>query len=627
MHLLLLLFALCLSPLALSLTLDQADSYHAAADVTYIIDSHNFQITDIIQQDRQLPWQTHNQPQINFGFSQATYWLKLPVYNQNPEIHDWALEIAYPLLDYVDVYVVDDQQQIIDESHQGDAVNTQPSTVKHPHIVVPLLIKKNQAVTIYIRVQSDGSTQVPITIWQWSHFSNHTVIEYLLQGLFYGMVLIMGVYNFMVWLSEKQPIYLNYLAYIVFFSLFQISLNGIGFFLLWPQQAWLNNFLPSVLLCLLLSSICYFIYEFFELKTQYPRIGNISKTLTTLFLFMTLVCAILPYYISILLASTMAIVCIIYVLFISSIMLKEKHVNARYFALAWLVFLSGAVLLTANKFALIPITLVSEYSLQFGAALEIMFLSLALADRMTNAQKEQVVAQENSLALALQVNTQSEQLFLVERENLRLEKQHRQELENLVTERTEKLQSALCELEEANSKLHTLSTRDALTALYNRYYFNEHFNAEYKRAQRDETNISLIMIDIDHFKKINDTYGHPAGDQCLIEMARCLENSVGRDQDIVCRLGGEEFVVILPSTNEKGALQVAQSIRQNVESLNVQWQKFNIQFTASLGITSERPKIGDEKHQDFMINQADISLYRAKKLGRNRVCVFEHEVI
>lgn len=627
MRLLLFACVLLFSSHGVSLTLNDANFYHPAMDTSYIIDTHNYQIDDIIKQDAHLTWQSNHQQQMNFGFSQAIYWLKLPLTNENPMVSDWAFEIAYPPLDYVDLYVVDENQQIIHSSHQGDSVNSTTTFIKHPHIVIPLLIEQNQAVTLYLRVQSEGSTQIPMTIWQWKDFSNQTVLEYLVQGLFYGMVLIMGLYNFMVWLSEKEAIYLNYLTYILFFSLFQLSLNGIGSFLIWPNQSWLNNFLPPVLLSLLLASICYFIYEFFEFKEQHPTIAKVSKTLILAFLSMSIICAITPYHFAILLASSLAILCIFYVIFISIIMLKEQHPNARYFALAWLVFLSGAVLLTANKFALIPITIISEYSLQFGAALEIMFLSLALADRMSNAKKAHALAQQDSLDLALQLSSQSEQLYTIERENLRLEKQHRIELETLVTERTEKLQTALHELEEANSKLHTLSTRDALTSLYNRYYFNEHFTTEFKRAQRENTPISLIMIDIDHFKKINDNYGHPAGDQCLIAMARCLELSVGREQDIVCRLGGEEFVVILPSTDEEGALQVAQNIRSNVENLTIAWQQHRLSFTVSLGVSTETPKVGDEKHQDFMINQADTSLYRSKKLGRNRVSVFEHAII
>jgi diguanylate cyclase (GGDEF)-like protein len=169
--------------------------------------------------------------------------------------------------------------------------------------------------------------------------------------------------------------------------------------------------------------------------------------------------------------------------------------------------------------------------------------------------------------------------------------------------------------------LESLSLLDALTHIPNRRRFDETLLSEWKRAIRDATPLSLIMIDIDYFKQYNDYYGHGAGDICLQRVAAALTKSLVRPSDLIARYGGEEFVVILPDTNQKAALQVAERLRESVVKLALPHARSEIDavVTISLGVATQTKRPEDLSPQTLN-DAADNALYLAKEKGRNCVC-------
>ena len=174
------------------------------------------------------------------------------------------------------------------------------------------------------------------------------------------------------------------------------------------------------------------------------------------------------------------------------------------------------------------------------------------------------------------------------------------------------------QLQAANLNLQALSRTDRLTQLNNRGYWEEMLNKEFARFKRYGGVSSLIMFDIDHFKKVNDTYGHQAGDKVIQTVAQTLRNNL-RNTDIGGRYGGEEFGVILPDTNVDGAKIFAERLRTTVESLPVQHEDKEIRFTISLGIAELAADCPNAKH---WIEQSDKALYESKHAGRNRSTVY-----
>ncbi|KAB2888583.1 MAG: GGDEF domain-containing protein [Desulfobulbaceae bacterium] len=172
-------------------------------------------------------------------------------------------------------------------------------------------------------------------------------------------------------------------------------------------------------------------------------------------------------------------------------------------------------------------------------------------------------------------------------------------------------------LKKANDKLRELAFRDELTGLYNHRYFQEFIESEVKRAIRYKHPLSLLLIDIDYFKSINDTFGHIAGDKVLREVSQVMVRLV-RQNDMVARYGGEEFAVVLPETGQVGAKVIAQRLRRGIEQLQIQQGGQPLSVTVSIGMAST-DMANLEAAREALIAQSDRALYRAKRNGRNRL--------
>lgn len=167
---------------------------------------------------------------------------------------------------------------------------------------------------------------------------------------------------------------------------------------------------------------------------------------------------------------------------------------------------------------------------------------------------------------------------------------------------------------------------DPLTRIYNRRYFNQQMNIEWRRLQRSSASMSLIMCDVDCFKIYNDTYGHQQGDKCLQKVAQALATVLKRSADILARYGGEEFTVILPQTPKLGAIQVAEAMRVAVKQLNIPHLNSTVtsMVTISIGVASTVPNSKDAPH--LLIEAADLALYQAKGRGRDCVAVYPEAI-
>ena len=173
------------------------------------------------------------------------------------------------------------------------------------------------------------------------------------------------------------------------------------------------------------------------------------------------------------------------------------------------------------------------------------------------------------------------------------------------------------QLQKALDELALMSRIDGLTQIYNRRHWQESLEQEHAKALRHHNELSLIMFDLDHFKVLNDTYGHQGGDKVLIEISKTVK-SLLRVGDIFGRYGGEEFAIILPETNESGAVELAERICQVLVKTPLHFQDNIIHVSVSIGVSGL--KIDDNSYED-MISNADIALYQAKANGRNQVCL------
>lgn len=215
--------------------------------------------------------------------------------------------------------------------------------------------------------------------------------------------------------------------------------------------------------------------------------------------------------------------------------------------------------------------------------------------------------------LATDVLTSKVKIFLELHNQRQLLEVKTRELDAKVVE----LETLKHELEESNEKLRLLSSLDGLTDLPNRRFFDETLVREWQRGRRNKTPLTLIIVDIDHFKAYNDAYGHVIGDDCLRKVAAGLDQSILREVDSIARYGGEEFAAILPETNQEGGILIAQRMRNTIDKLKITHEHSPTanHVTVSLGLSTIIPN--KESNATRLIQSADQALYRAKASGRN----------
>lgn len=250
--------------------------------------------------------------------------------------------------------------------------------------------------------------------------------------------------------------------------------------------------------------------------------------------------------------------------------------------------------------------------------------SLALEAIRQGAQDYLVKEQTTVSVLLRSINYAIERMHHLEKVF-----QSEERLQKINLELEKRVKSCTFELKYQNQelkKLFFLATTDRITGIANRYRLEDFLEREWGDAIRNQVSLSVIMIDIDRFKRYNDTYGHPQGDKCLRQVAQTIDVTIKRSKDLVARYGGEEFIVILPDIDIDGAAVVAENIRSQVKTLNIAHATSEIsdRLTISLGVASTIPALNS--HASNLIMTADRALYLAKQNGRNRIEICQNQL-
>jgi len=563
----------------------------------YYIDQ-SFQLgISTIQNQEKSDWRHITDAAQNFGQLNAPIWFKFHLKNVSKNDEKLYIELNYPHHDFLDVYFISEQtpqKKITTGDHLpfSSRANDEPSFIfPIPPSVKPL--------DIYISVRSEGLLKMPLYLATQTQLNKQTKNFNFVTGIYFGAILIMLVFNFFIFLTVKDSSYLYYLIYIAFSALFQLTLTGLSFQYLWPDIPSINNFGIIFAAILLAVSAVVFMQHFVGLTYTSAKFDYIwIKTLIGIFVLIAFSSIVISYHFAlkmILFGSTIMVLTGFYI----GLKYWLKGVRAaKYFALAWFSYLFFVTLYLLDSKQIINSSVFTEYALATGSLVELCLLSMAFADKLNSEKELRVQAQDELLDTQILMN---------------------QDLDSLVNHRT-------LELEEANTKLKALSITDSLTQLKNRYYFDYTFKKEFKRASREGWAFSVIMIDLDHFKKINDEHGHLFGDYCLRKSAQLIQSVVHRPSDTVARYGGEEIAILLPNTTLDGAIRLAEKIRENfreTEFNNTNISKF---ITVSLGVSSGSPTPNADSKAINLLDIADQCLYKAKENGRDQVvglkCIF-----
>ena len=559
----------------------------------------------------ELAWQPAPDGSLNAGFEPTPHWFR---FEAGPAEDDDALtrylHVPDPLLNNLVIHVVR-EGEVLAHHRLGTDYPFSERPVAHRAFVVPVELSVTGPTEFYARVQTNGSLQFEPRFWEPAAFAEYSRNEAIAWGLFYGIMLVMVLYNLFVYSMVRDPSYLHYIAFVAVFALFIGALQGDAFQYLWPESVAWNEISVAFMVALLGVVSLSFTTSFLKLKKRWMLMHRVILGLIGVSVLLTLLSMLVGYQLSIRLTSIHGLLIMAVILFTGSVMLIRGHRYARYFVLAWVAVLIGTAALSLSKWGLLPWNLITANGAQIGVVLEVILLSFALGDRINFERAARFEAQREALEAAEQAKSAQQELIEAKEEANR-------ELEDRVRERTRKLEDTLAQLERMNRYLEDISRTDQLTGLSNRHCIVRSFHEEYRRAHRQQYPISVVMMDIDHFKWFNDTFGHVAGDECLKAVAQALAGEVTRAGDMIARYGGEEFIVLLGNTDADGAAIVAERLREAVAGLELVFEGQHVKVTVSLGVADEVPQ--DLTDPENLILRADEALYAAKGMGRNCVC-------
>ncbi|MBB6599648.1 diguanylate cyclase [Luteimonas sp. MC1825] len=523
-----------------------------------------------------------------FGFQNGAFWFHAAIINENRAEPRWLLVQAYPLSDHIDLYVRYPDGRI-EHRAGGDTLPFAARSIRYRHPNFLLDLPVGQRVELLIRVQSQSSMQVPLVLYTPSAFIEMSRDAQFAIGLYYGILLALFFYNLVLWLVLRDASYFWYLFHIGAFGLVLFCLNGLGFEYLWPDNTWLADKSVPLSISLALVGMHQFARVFLGLGERWPRGNAVSIAAIAAFVAFGIAAIIVPYRIITQAVSLAVLASIIWITIVSIVALRRGYAPARLFLLSWSMFLAGTAVFTLVAFGVLPKSFITEYGVQLGSALEMLFLSIALSYRYASLrnENERIVSDANLM------------------------------LERKVAQRTSEVRNALAQLEEAHARLHDSSRRDGLTGLYNRTYFHEAFERMLRECNDGGKPLSLLMIDLDHFKSVNDEHGHLVGDDCLRWATQRIGRALRPHDALPARFGGEEFVVALPGHDLHAAVAVAEAVRQSLIAEPCISNGDTIRMSASVGVHTIEPGTIDDIDDAFQI--ADQALYSAKANGRDCV--------
>ena len=541
-------------------------------------------------------WQQSTQREPNFGYTDAVYWFRLDLQAGARPTDDYLLEIDYAVLDDIQAHVLRDGR-VLDQVRLGGRLPYQQRPIDHPNYLVPLSLSADEPTRVYLRVDTDSAMQLPVYLWDTQSFLERDYERTVMRAIFYGAMVVMVLYNLLVFSATRDISYLYYVLHVACMAFFMFAMHGVSYKFLWPGAPYWNSASLLVALSGAVLFPCLFTRRFLALPQHRPWLSNALMAVVVLSALVGLAAFFVSYANLVIFAILAAVLSIITNFSAGIIRWMDGSRPAFYYNLAWTLLLLGAFVFALNKLGVLPRNWLTENGVLLGVGAEMVLLSFALVSRMNEERRLREEAQQETAQ--------------TQRELLDAQVEQTRKLDRLVQERT-------LELEEANRKLTEMSMTDGLTGVRNRRYLDHILEREFQRARRQQSRLALLMIDIDHFKQINDSNGHAIGDACLIAVAGRIEGQVRRSQDVVARYGGEEFVVLLPDLDEEGAWEVARAIHRviNGEPINVEETPFSL--TASTGVALMTPE-PEETDPELLVRQADQYLYWAKSAGRNRI--------
>ena len=351
---------------------------------------------------------------INLGFSDAVIWIRFALENRSAVASERLFSVGYPLLDKVDIEVV--QSGTRSQFAFGDLKPFAEREFYHRNFIIPVVFQPGERVEFRMRVHSESSLRIPLTVWEPDAFYKHDGFEMLLNGLYYGLMLVMALYNAFVYFSIRERSYLIYVCFVISAAIAQLAMSGLSYQFLWPSSPWWAG--VSVVLFLALGTFFagWFALEFLQLRSSFRKVSNALSTIVALSSVVAVCAFILPYNMLVKFQVILILSAVPFCIAGGILSWRAGSAEARIYSIAWFSFLGGAMFLALTFRGVLPPNAITTRGHQVGAAMLVVLLSLALARKLKSLQEEseslanELFGKSEELSVALERAKSADQL-------------------------------------------------------------------------------------------------------------------------------------------------------------------------------------------------------------------------
>jgi len=337
-----------------------------------------------------------NKKSPGYGFSDSAYWVRFKLQKDSGKNQDLLLELDFPLMDKISLFIPQTDGRYLEKKY-GYSMPFSQRDIQHRNFVFKLSLSKGDIKTYYFRFESAARVEIPLTIWSITSFQEKDHVDQFILGIFYGILLVMALYNFLLFVSIRDNSFLYYVIFIVAYAFFQLSQNGLAHEFIFPDS--LSNHYVHIIDAVMLVSIIQFAQSFLNTKLNTRRLDKALSVLKISFPIIIIVSFFISYSSSIMIVNILIIASAVTGLFAGSVSAMKGYRPAKFFIIAWTLLITGAIIYIFKAFGILPNNYFTSYAVQVGAALEVILLSLGLGDRINLMKEENIEIQKEALAV------------------------------------------------------------------------------------------------------------------------------------------------------------------------------------------------------------------------------------
>lgn len=441
----------------------------------------------------------------NYGYTSDIYWFKFTLLApSNTEAGRYYYKINYPVLDHVGFYV-EIENHIEREFQTGDAVAYSSRPIESNSFVLPLDLVAGEKQTVYVRLQSKGTLQLPATLLSEQQYRSSTLLFYIGQGLYFGVVGIMLFYNLMLFFAFRAKEYLSYVFYGCSITLLQFTMHGLSFQYLWPNSPWWNN--QAILVSIFLSclSMLIFTYYFLSLRSHSINLARIFKFFCVLLGCTVFLSFFISYANAIKAGASMGFISLLLCVFAALKAWKDRDLAVKQYVLGWSMVILGGIGMGLVMFGLIPSNMITSNAWQLGTGLEIIILSFALAEKIKAVNQRIEMERKKRFEvekLALESVKLKEQNIVIQKRTSELElaqaelTRAKEHAEAITDSKTRFLAAASHDLRQP---LHALELYIGALATQNSESMRQHIYSQMGKSARELSDLLTSLFDISRF--------------------------------------------------------------------------------------------------------------------------------